>query len=296
MIADSQTASALLAYICQHPAEDDARLALADVLEERGEDARAEFIRLQCELDRRCFDGWTPTEADVAAMQPLLAREQGLLTAHALSWFAAIELDGWHAIAEVTNADGSCHHGGWTDGDQYILADLCRGFPAEVTLTAEALAGGPCGRCRGQGVVTRGPAVPSHRECPACRGTGKTPGHARTLFRGAPIEKVTLSDREPIQLVGGGQQGHWFWLRRDFPNDLWPLLQPSGGNVVSEAVETHGEAVEQLVTAALLLGRRRGWPCPRCKGSGKQVADSPPFGEVAWPCPDCHGTGHTVTP
>lgn len=48
---------ALLAAIRSHPEEDTPRLMFADWLEEQGDEVRAEFVRLQCELARLESDG-----------------------------------------------------------------------------------------------------------------------------------------------------------------------------------------------------------------------------------------------
>ena len=43
---------AILAAVCAAPDDDTPRLVYADWLQEQGEEARAEFIRVQCELER----------------------------------------------------------------------------------------------------------------------------------------------------------------------------------------------------------------------------------------------------
>lgn len=50
MTTTSTDAAAFLAAIRAHPADDVARLVFADWLEEHGQEARAEFIRVQVEL------------------------------------------------------------------------------------------------------------------------------------------------------------------------------------------------------------------------------------------------------
>jgi uncharacterized protein (TIGR02996 family) len=76
---------ALLSAIWEHPHEDTPRLMYADWLQEHGGKAgpaRAEFIRVQCELAR--LDEW---DDGFAALK---AREQSLLKAHARKWLAQI--------------------------------------------------------------------------------------------------------------------------------------------------------------------------------------------------------------
>src|SRR5262249_24580085 len=69
-----------LTDICAHPEDDAPRLIYADWLEENGETARAEFIRLQIELARR------PGEEDPPPA--LLQREGELLDRHGDAWRA----------------------------------------------------------------------------------------------------------------------------------------------------------------------------------------------------------------
>lgn len=274
------TEAHLLEYVCWHPAEDDARLVLCDWWEDHGQSERAEFCRLQIELHRRCFGGWTPTEADVATMQPLLGREQELMGTDAfLSWCPPVIRD---------NVNESRYR---------------RGFIAEVSLTAEAFAGGPCGRCGGTGQLATGKSAGQWfgpTPCPDCRGTGRTPGCAAALFRAAPIEKVTLSDKRPAQGVYPSESWYWeeggadFWF---LPRDLFDLL--AGHRRAGQRTDQYpsrqrhydtGQAArDALGAAALLLGRRRGWPCPTCLTPDGQT------GYLHDDCSDCGGSGHTVT-
>jgi uncharacterized protein (TIGR02996 family) len=70
--------AAFLQDVIAHPNDDAPRLVFADWLDERGESARAEFIRLQCERAR------LPLEDE--KQSPLQARELRLLAAHSTSW------------------------------------------------------------------------------------------------------------------------------------------------------------------------------------------------------------------
>ena len=72
---------ALVAAILAHPADDLPRLAFADWLDDHGDDldrARAEFVRVQCDLARLPPDD--PTRP------ALIARETTLIDAHARAW------------------------------------------------------------------------------------------------------------------------------------------------------------------------------------------------------------------
>jgi uncharacterized protein (TIGR02996 family) len=69
---------AFLADILAHPDDDAPRLIYADCLEENGDPERAEFIRLQCKLEKM-------TEGDPCCPE-LEGREQELLTANEQAW------------------------------------------------------------------------------------------------------------------------------------------------------------------------------------------------------------------
>ncbi|MBY0457635.1 MAG: TIGR02996 domain-containing protein [Gemmataceae bacterium] len=81
---------AFIAAIAAEPGDDTARLAFADFLQERGEETRAEFVRLSCELAHRPkppsaedFGDGTPPDPN----DPLRARITRLLLEHWHEWF-----------------------------------------------------------------------------------------------------------------------------------------------------------------------------------------------------------------
>ena len=71
-----------LRAICDDPADDTARLVFADWLEEHGEAARAEFIRVEVQIANRNPDD----ENDDRRRAVLFARRAALLKAHAREW------------------------------------------------------------------------------------------------------------------------------------------------------------------------------------------------------------------
>jgi uncharacterized protein (TIGR02996 family) len=77
--------------ICANPDDDTPRLVFADFLEERGETARAEFIRAQCEAER--------LEHDDPHRVELEARAAALLQEHRAAWLE--ELPKWAASEKV---------------------------------------------------------------------------------------------------------------------------------------------------------------------------------------------------
>jgi uncharacterized protein (TIGR02996 family) len=87
---------ALFQAILDEPDDDGVRLVYADWLEERGDAARAEFIRVQIELSRReAADPFAPPFAKIRVdrrqtspsfLDPLERREQLLLAEHGAAW------------------------------------------------------------------------------------------------------------------------------------------------------------------------------------------------------------------
>jgi uncharacterized protein (TIGR02996 family) len=129
---------ALLAAIQAAPDDDAPRLIYADWLEEHGDAARAEFIRVQVELDPferpdGDLDRWRravirknpsaplpddfPTELQRYAA--LVAREQELLKAHRFQWYGPMSR-------------------GDEDYEAHLNIDFRRGFVDEVGITASA--------------------------------------------------------------------------------------------------------------------------------------------------------------
>lgn len=75
---------AFLQAIRENPADDAPRLVYADWLEDHDQADRAEFIRLQCELDPQRF------EIDRPQVRDLLAREAELLERHEEEWLGPV--------------------------------------------------------------------------------------------------------------------------------------------------------------------------------------------------------------
>ena len=188
--------AAILRAILDDPADDLPRLAYADLMEERGDDARAEFVRVQLELARLrrvgCHEG---EECNVTGPCDECVRE-----------VEAIKLEYRERELFVANA------GVWTE-------DL----PEQLTTKK-------CPYCAEQAVDWETGAV----ECRQCDGTGLVPDydnidfrrgfvarvemttdfflvHARALFSRHPVTEVVLVDREPMPNSGGRS---WWDLSR----------------------------------------------------------------------------------
>jgi uncharacterized protein (TIGR02996 family) len=107
----SATLDGLLAAARAEPDDDTTRLVLPDWLEEHGDSARAEFIRVQCELARRgvivtnpapllvSMPGPFPSRRPLFAVKPdaelraLLERERKLLANHRANWLTGLPPD-----------------------------------------------------------------------------------------------------------------------------------------------------------------------------------------------------------
>jgi uncharacterized protein (TIGR02996 family) len=164
VITDNTTYLGLLDDILDHPEDDTPRLVMADWLEDNDQPERAEFIRVQIELDHLRQRG--PCDEclrDVKA-QSLRLRERELLEEHAHTWLSGIP--GLKAFA--LNAQTL----GWEATVQSEISEMYeirpiyptwrRGFVANIRLSHDSYV-----------------------------------AHAPHIFSWHPVEKVTLSDREP---------------------------------------------------------------------------------------------------
>lgn len=140
--------SAFLRAILEHPEDDAARLVYADWLQENGQEPRAEFIRVQCELSRipRCVNcgdtGSMHYGSFVAACRwcdarryNLRRRERELRQRYTPIWFALPGLavaSVWDYPPEVRWCEADDHH----EGIDIVTGDTARGFIASVTCTA----------------------------------------------------------------------------------------------------------------------------------------------------------------
>jgi uncharacterized protein (TIGR02996 family) len=220
----SRTEQALLAAVIAEPEADLPRLAFADWCEEHGDDARAEIIRVQVEMARLgdpdppgcggCFCEVTAGgQALHRGCRPhRLRRQQGQ------AWGKA-----WPDLLRPLRA--SMFNGGFTAVDERQAGRLLcgqgpssvefrwrRGFVAEVAL--------PCAAW-----LAHGPA----------------------LVRAAPLEAVTLSDREPVPAPWEGEGGRWWWVRA--PNANRPGAVPAPLFRVLRGLPWHSRAATGLAYA-----------------------------------------------
>lgn len=217
--------------------------------------ARAEFIRVQCEaehLDRIVQTGiFAPgppsnapdTSKEFGRLCDLRRRERELMDYHWRNW-----CDSLPAPIACSNLNGQ---------SDTLTVTFRRGFVASVALPLAAFLGGSCGRCGGQGDRSDASL------CPACYGTGRTPGLAASLFASMPLTAVRLTDREPWD----GRYWHNMnrsrnrsepadYGRSDLPQEVWDQLD--GFDICTDRFKrfsTNVAAIEALVSACVKYGR-----------------------------------------
>jgi uncharacterized protein (TIGR02996 family) len=199
------TADALLAAVLANPEDDLPRLMLADHLEERngpGDAERSEFIRVQCAVWSYPAR-WLNPHARYGEYADLKRREWVL-------WHSVPAVGDWfRPFAPIKEQPGVCLSADWG------RATIHRGFIAEVRCTLAEWCGGVCGRCRGDD--GSGGGVDWVHDCPACSGTGRTAGIGPRVVAAHPVERVVLSDREPVHIGSNEGERFWMWLGDDTP-------------------------------------------------------------------------------
>jgi uncharacterized protein (TIGR02996 family) len=189
-----------------------------------GHRERAEFIRVQCrlsELAPHCETSMACAGCRCERCQEYdgLRRREGML------WFRvreAVAPIGFHLSLFGDGATMGVVAGDENANAGYVVR---RGFVDEIRLPMARFVGGPCGRCEGDGTLIGDPRCdychgdgrvqdPDDDEravidcdhcdridCPACTGTGRTPGLDLAAVWGAhPVSAVRISDREPLYL------------------------------------------------------------------------------------------------
>jgi uncharacterized protein (TIGR02996 family) len=180
-------AAAFLADILKHPGDDAPRLIFADWLEEHGDGARAEFIRVQCELEplrshghgtENPHGGDCPTCFRAARLD---RRERELLH-DAVRWWAWLAdlygVTGRYAIGDLDHC---------SDDTNTFAVRFRRGFVAEIKL--------PCAAWE---------------------------EHGPALVRAAPLTRVRLTDRTPNPV--DGEHSRYYWWHRDLPAEVYRLM------------------------------------------------------------------------
>lgn len=206
-VCDHPEYLALVAGIRAVPDDDLPRLVAADWLEERGEDERAAYVRHHVRGDPLPL-GMLDASPDLEWL-PVLARHtrRGLADR-----------------VEYLNGDGVS-----------VVAVFDRGFIDRVSGPLAALHGGECRRCAADQCTPTVPqqlpcrrfrhdhgrhpwceACRSKDACPACNGTGRTPGVLAELLRREPVsaDGIEVTDREP-DVYGSPPRRFFRWVNGD---------------------------------------------------------------------------------
>jgi len=200
---------ALLAGILAEPANDLRRLVTADWLEEHGEEARAELIRLQCDpqLAKPCSQTTYPIpdmpDIGISCLDYITSRDKPQER-----WCPPCKMR--HRVMQIIEADDTETNrhvirpfagNGWT---AYSVHQWERGFVVEWRGPLAAWCGGECGECGGRGQAVaqperlRGTTLVVFSTCSKCHGTGHVPGIGPQLVREYPIERVTFTDQRVV--------------------------------------------------------------------------------------------------
>jgi uncharacterized protein (TIGR02996 family) len=239
--------AAHLAGIIEQPADDVRRLVLCDWLEELGEDeaaARSEFIRVQCELAKypNGYKVEVPpvsqgrnenTAADFRFVE-LLRRERELWAVLKRSFIRSE----WLATRLRSRFDRS-------HGKAIVL--VRRGFVAEMRCRLMDWCGGVCEQCGGRGGWENNRRM-TWDTCPRCHGTGRTMGFGPAVVDAHPVERVTLTDKRPVQ----GRTDSWAWQFVDRPERHWELPRAFYANGTQHLFDSEEEATDagsRLATA-----------------------------------------------
>jgi uncharacterized protein (TIGR02996 family) len=103
---------ALLRAVCEQPDDDTPRLVFADWLQENGEEARAEFIRVQSEAARLATDD--------DRLDGVIRRDVELQQLYGSRWLAELP------VPDPEHIDWVKYPGGWLGGEPFDRGFACR--------------------------------------------------------------------------------------------------------------------------------------------------------------------------
>jgi len=224
-------ASAFLKAILATPDDDLPRLVYADWLDEHSHPERAEFIRVQCELSRLTIENETPREIEPGGLTPtelnhwwaeratrgvyLREREWRLLDQHGPDWYLGFAVASHPEVGCATWSVEGPQPKGWIvcHGVTCVQHEpFSRGFVGRFTTQIRQWVGGSCDRCGGEGDLPASEAVIERTgaytfACGRCSGQGHIRGVGPAVVASAPIERVDVSDREPMV----NEDDDWVW-------------------------------------------------------------------------------------
>lgn len=247
---------AFLARIIASPTDDLPRLVYADWLDEHGEAERAEFIRVQCELEKV---GRVNPKHGVDFTTGRYTKPAKLETSQALQ---ERERELWRHIDRYGLLEAVPRLGNWSAAlNAYHFRTMAgnvvhvrRGFVDEVRCTLADWCGGECDECRRTG--REGPRL--NWGCHACGNTGQRSGIGPAVVAAHPVQTV-LTDREPHE----NADGSWsWWIASDgdtpdpaaLPKVLWRHL-PMKAVYGPSRFATRQLALDALSAALILWAR-----------------------------------------
>lgn len=236
----------LLAGIIADPLSTARRLVVADWLDEQGDGERAEFIRVQCDLNEmrpgpdehrkasRLLERYrkgAPIRMKARTPATLLVREALLLRKHVQDWIPKVE-----GLAACVIEGKLLGRGIQTPprgpGDMAELAIVHpafrRGFVESVSCSEAMWIGSPCGRCSVLGYFLH--TARDGRTCDECHGSGRVNAHGPSIVAAAPVTQVVLTGKEPY-----GYRDYYHWSRNTWgttpdvlASELFKLLPDLG--------------------------------------------------------------------
>ena len=255
MTATLTDESAFLAAIREAPQDDALRLIFADWLDGNGDEARGEFIRVQCELARLdekltgvqfgC-DGKHSHSGQAGQIIHGILHENDPRVSHhhhddrcqdprksLRSRERDLWLEFWTAWLDKDSVLFPGQGGVFVDcrfKNKYGEFKFARGFLSHVTLPMKSWIGRECERCRGSGNVP--PPTNSDQwlrqlvDCVYCSGIGRVGALGPAIVRSpvSAVEVVTFSDKRPLYFGG-----KWWWRlaghgvddSHDLPKIVW---------------------------------------------------------------------------
>lgn len=186
--------AAFLAMICAHLDDDGPRLVYADWLDEQGQAARAEFIRVQCKLAK--FGRVKPPDSDTELRDEwdrLRKREWAL-------WHQLPTCAVFAPFAPGISIDPDLPRF-WLGNQNGPLCVVYRGFVEQITCTAAAFLGGEeCKRCTYQRLAAYRAKVDPKMVINCTCNEGYTKGIADHLSM-IPLQKLRLTSWPDLEQV-----------------------------------------------------------------------------------------------
>ncbi len=219
----TDTERALLAAIRAHPDEDTPRLVYADLLQEQGDDDRAEFVRVQCELSHPVPMTWAHSDGAICTCSRcvLRDRESALLAANRERWLRVPCPKCDESGYLVTKRNGvptrwrcyNCEDGDtggltWYDDDRHPTV-FRRGFPHEL-----------CGY-RLDDVIEPSSATTLTQVAERRVTLVPTKWAIRVLTHHPTVTRIPLVDRVPLE-----RNGVWLWFNDDGAEPVEGVWEP----------------------------------------------------------------------